>query len=523
MSRFAQYVVLFSLLIIALIWRLITFNGPLGSDDVTYFYRALEIANGQWTSADYNGALRYGFNIPAAMFLWAFGPGEFQLNLWPLLCSLAEIAVVWWFCSRHFGSRVAAIATVILALTPLHVAAATRLHADAVAAFFLTLSFVLFFETELTKKRGWAFAAGLAMGAVFWVKELLGLALLSFLFWPLVYRRLELRWLWVIAGGLVMLFAHFALMQFVAGDPLHLFRTVLRQIQNSFLGEGQGEDSAFYYLRYLLLDMRHTGILGPLAVIGMFAVWRARRSTDPLPSGTWPVFWLLVLLAVLSLFPVSLSPLRLAMKQSNYLNLFLAPLAVLAAFGISQVPRWARAILLAASLAVSLPLALLEQQSYQAFTANSKGVVALAIHHPDDVFLVTVNASNFAAMAEYSGTARYLTKRVVPFTKDTQQDLPRPRGTGRIFALQDPETAYHSARNHPMDPIPSCWTRHGLVETSPPGLGGRFAGFAVAFSSHIPLVGQAVAGKLSALATPRRATLWEVPASDPGCSRGRRS
>ena len=41
----------------AAVVRLLFWNGPLGSDDVVYLRRALNVANGEWTNANYNGAL----------------------------------------------------------------------------------------------------------------------------------------------------------------------------------------------------------------------------------------------------------------------------------------------------------------------------------------------------------------------------------------------------------------------------------------------------------------------------------
>ena len=45
------------------------------------------------------------------------------------------------------------------------------------------------------------FWAGIAMGAVFWTKELAIVALVPLIAYPLLWRRLRLRWLYVVAGG----------------------------------------------------------------------------------------------------------------------------------------------------------------------------------------------------------------------------------------------------------------------------------------------------------------------------------
>lgn len=515
----AEWGVLAALIALATLWRLVVFNGPLGSDDVVYFARALDVSQGAWSSANYNGALRYGFNIPAGLMLSLFGRGEFQLNLWPLLCSLTEIGLVWWFCRKHFGATAALLAAVLLLVTPTHVATATRLHADAVANCFLTMAFVLFLESENSRSRLLAFLAGLSMGAVFWVKELLGLALLTFLLWPLVSRKFESRWLWVVAGGLTMLLGHFLLMQIIAGDPLHAFRTVFGQISRSFIGQNDGQDGAFYYLYYMLLDIRHTALLGPLALAGIVIGFRSRKpSTEVSPFGQ-TVFWLLALLAVLSLFPVSLSPFRLAMKQSNYLGLFLAPMAILAGIALAQVRTGLRRILVAVMVLLSIPLCMLEQQSYRTFVANSRGVVEFAKAHPLDVILGTANTYNLAAIDAYSRNDHTFLNRFMHLTKQADT-LPQVPPGGRLIVVEDRETLYHNGENHPMSPVPACWTK--LSEVTPAGLGfsSRFAAWAGQAASHLPAIGGPLQAKLNAISRPQPATLWQAPTDDLWCKGG---
>ena len=133
------------ILLLALLVRLVTYNGAFGSDDLTYFDRALQLARGDWSSANYNGALRYGFNLPAAAFIALFGESLFVANLWPLACSLIEIGAVFVFAKAVMHRRAGIFAALLLATAPLHIAVATRIHADAVVSMFTTVSFVLLY------------------------------------------------------------------------------------------------------------------------------------------------------------------------------------------------------------------------------------------------------------------------------------------------------------------------------------------------------------------------------------------
>jgi 4-amino-4-deoxy-L-arabinose transferase-like glycosyltransferase len=261
------------LLICAAILRVIFFNGFFGSDDAVYLGRSLEIANNVWTSANYNGSLRYGYNIPAGFFIWMFGLNVFTANLWSLLCSLIEVIAVYYFATTYIGKRAGVFAGLIAATLPLHVALATR----TVIACFLTLSFVLLASAEQHRKVSLYFLAGLAMGMVFWVKELAAVTLFAFMTYPLFARRFDVKWFWIVAGGVTMLVAHLTLMFIIAGDPLHLFKTVLGQISTNFIAAEIGEDGPFYYFRYLFGDIKHTWIIAYFALAA--ASWRLWPGT----------------------------------------------------------------------------------------------------------------------------------------------------------------------------------------------------------------------------------------------------
>ncbi len=134
------------LLSFALALRVALFNGPIGSDDSLYYVRAWGIANGDWSRANYNGALHYGFNLPADMAMYLLGNSFTAANLWSLLSSLIEVVAVYWFAISAFGQRAAVFAALLLVCTPLHVAVATRIHADPIVSAALTGGFVLLYQ-----------------------------------------------------------------------------------------------------------------------------------------------------------------------------------------------------------------------------------------------------------------------------------------------------------------------------------------------------------------------------------------
>lgn len=512
-GRKAAYL-LFGVLAVAIILRLLFFNGPFGSDDLVYLTRAVQIAEGDWSSANYNGALRYGFNIPAGLFVYLFGVNVAAANLWPLLCSLIEIAAVYLFASRLWGSRAGFYAAVILTFIPLHVAVATRIHTDPIVSCFLTLSFILFYLAEERRTPGLYLLAGLAMGMVFWVKELAVVALFAFALYPLFWRRFDMRWGYVIAGGLIMLFAHFALMYFIAGDPFHAFKVITRQVSGDIIDKGYGEDAVGYYFKYLFFDIKHTWLVGILAAFALLRLPSSRLKYGSLAPGlVYVSFWLLALLSILSFTPISFDPLRFVMKQSNYITLFLAPMALLAGYQLAAAPRWLGLGLLLLMVSGGFLLAALEQQAYQVFTSNSKAAVAFAKAHPGVPIVGSTNNGNIASVYAILDDNPSLARQFRYLNEF-------PRGPVNIdiatipkiaYAVIDQETINWGASAMDLANPPNCWQM--VQELKPAGFGASRqvveAGIYLITAMPESLSGR-LANPLNRLARPQRAHVYRV-------------
>jgi len=383
----------------ALTLRLLAYNGIFGSDDGTYFDRALDVAAGTWSSANYNGALRYGFNAPAGLFIWLFGATPFVANLWPLLCSLIEVATVCLMATLVLDRRAGLFAGLLLATAPLHVSVATRVHADPVVSMFITLAFVLLWLGWMRHNKAMLFACGLAIGGIFWAKELVGIVWLAFLPMLWMFRGRWREALFVVAGALLMLVLHGALMTWIAGHPLHLIQTVLGQVKTSFVDGMQGEDSAGYYLRYLFVDLRHTGLVSLIAVLGLW--WVPRKMAQlgrPLYAWVYVLAWVLGLLVILSVLPVSVSPLRFVMKQSNYITLFLGGMAVLAGVALASFPRHFAIGVTVLAVALGIWLSFLQQADYRAFTAGSKALGNWVASRPG---VLVIGSTNNASLGNF--------------------------------------------------------------------------------------------------------------------------
>ena len=522
-----DWAVFIALLALATLLRIAFFNGPLGSDDLVYLGRSVQIAQGDWASATYNGALRYGFNIPAGFFIYLFGINIIAANLWPLICSVAEVAAVYFLAFRLWGRRAALYGGLILAFMPLHVASATRIHADPVVAFFLTLSFFSFYFAEHYRSRWLYFLAGIAMGLVFWAKELAVVTLLAFVFYPLLWRKIETRWAYVIGGGLVMLLSHFALMNFIAGDPLHAIKVVTRQVSHSFIQGGDAaEDGIWYYFNYLFLDIKHIWLAGFIATAAILFTFYRRLRSRPINRGTaYVIFWLLALIGILSFLPVSLEPLKFVMKQSNYLTLFLAPIALLSGYLIANIKKRSSLALLVTTLGGGFFLAALEQQAYHVFTSNSKAAVDFATRNPGIPIIGTSNNGNISAFYSTLKRPRSNADHFL-YINEMPHHPPRhkPSSTAAIhpaFAILDRQTMKWGKNDIAFAKPPACWK---IIEQLVPtgfGLGKSLTQMlSMPVSMSPELIRKLLQPRLEQLFQPSPAAVYQVNMNDFWCEQG---
>lgn len=516
---------LVSILGLALIVRLLAYNGAFGSDDGVYFAKAIDVAQGVWKPSNYNGALRYGFNIPAGLFVWLFGASALTVNIWPLLCSLIEVAAVYGVAVSIMNRSAGVFAAVLLASAPLHIAVATRMHADSVVSMFVTISYALLWFGW--RRRSWAllFACGLAMGGIFWTKELVAVTWLAFLPMLWLFRGRWRETLPVVGGVILMLLLHGVLMALLNGHPLHLVNTVLRAVKSNFIDQQLGEDAAGYYLRYLFVNLRHTGLLGLLGIVSVWTLSRRMAVTRNLQAGGFFILaWLLGLLLVLSVFPVSIAPLRFVMKQSNYITLFLGPLALLAGLGLAAVP-WRPAYAVASSSVVfGVLLGFLQQADYRAFTANSKALADWAVDNPGGLFVGSTNNSSMGQLWFKLQHPNAPHGAIMSFTDVTERSAEFAANRARsdsLYAVLDRQTMNWVSGPAPVTAALPCWQLVQRLKPTDLALGNQFAATlsqaALNMAAWNVPVATLAAAAFGALAQPKPADLYRVNGPDPLC------
>jgi len=506
-----------AVLLVALATRWLAYTGFFGSDEVTYTESAFRVLRGDWTVDDYVGANRLGVNLPMAALAAVFGANEFGAAAFSLICSLAEVAVVTWAGWRWFGARTALVAGLLMATLPTQVHFGGRLMADAPLCLAITAAFVLFFEGARRRSSFLIFGAGICAGLSFWVKPVTMFVFAILLCYPIVERRIDLRWLWMLPGTLLAMAANGWVFKLLTGDFWYVFANMRERRASGYLeagtAAGQIASDAHYYLVFLFGKIYHTGLLGYLAVAAIAWMWLRRRAPDDGQGAArrFVVFWFVGLMLILSLLPVGFNPLMIVPKQTNYMLMFVAPLCLLAAWGIARLPTLLMAGATGATMAVGVLFALLLQGSVAVFTANSLATLRQVQAQPGAVFYVMSNAYRAARFQALVGGVD-----VQPRVHHIQawQHPGNSAAVAERYAVVD-EESYDWDGSRPFkrpDDVPACWVLAGELRGQPAGAGAALLRTAAATPG---LGGTAIGRRLEALAVPRPARIYRLP--EQGC------
>jgi 4-amino-4-deoxy-L-arabinose transferase-like glycosyltransferase len=469
-------------LAVAIALRILFFTGYFGSDEVTYVETALNIVAGDWRASNYIGATRYGMNLPVALSVHLFGLTEASANLWPFLCSVGEVAIVFVLARWLWSTRVAIISAGLLALLPLHVHLAGRIMADPPLAFFISLSVALLLRTTHTRHPLTYVAAGLAWGGVFWVKESVGLLYVPvFLLLNVYINRFNGLWFWLFVGMGTAMAANSVLMYFVSGNPLHVF-AVMNNALATLDNMTTLATSPLYYLRYLFVDIRHTLFLGYLFAAGVVLyVSRVVRDKQTADGTQFVILWALLLIVMFSFAVVSFSPVKLVMKQTNYMMIFCAPLVLLAGWFLASLTRQVLVPLGALVVAGSVILSALEQQAINVFTTNSRAGYVYLRDNPRTFLLGTINtvqAVNYFSMMESRSELR---EQIMSFGEmlvvpaGNPPDMGAAKSVGKdvvaVLDLQTIDWGNKPGAIRRLSDVPGCWIPMGTLTPSTLGSG----------------------------------------------------
>ena len=81
------------------------FSGYVSGDDKHYLAQAYRFSIGDFAPGQNPWGNRLGLIIPSAFFMHIFGVNEFSYSLYPLICSLGNIILIYYFGKMLFSKH----------------------------------------------------------------------------------------------------------------------------------------------------------------------------------------------------------------------------------------------------------------------------------------------------------------------------------------------------------------------------------------------------------------------------------
>ena len=203
-------------LLVGLVVRLHFFTGLIASDDLTYAFAAQYMFSSEVerpfedATAGAVAVRRIGLNLPLFLSMQVFGVHEWSLALAPLVFSLAGIPIMFGLLRLIAGPAAGLLAAWLWACLPVDVYTATLWLPDNIFATVFAAFLLFLYASERRERARWllAFAAGLALGYLEYVKEIAWIFFVPLVLWSACTwwktRRFDWRIVHVGLGFLVV-------------------------------------------------------------------------------------------------------------------------------------------------------------------------------------------------------------------------------------------------------------------------------------------------------------------------------
>lgn len=518
---------------LAIAARLLLMSGFSGTDDLVYALRGLEIGNSIWRYSIDPTELRFGISLPIAAFVQAFGSDTLVLTGWSLLMSAVEVASVCLVAGYFWGIRTGLLAGLIMAVVPIHIILAGRTLADAPFAAFTTLAFAALMVAEHRQSSLFSAVVGVALGACWWIKPTASMPIFfAIAAYAIVFRRLDRRWVWTVVACGVMIVAEWIFLWISFGDPLLTLKVLFPFLRahREYTGDPfWGTSSPWFYFHLLFLDLREMWILPHIALLGAMVLAFGRLA---LPGErfacTFVIYWAAILLVVYSFFFISVNPVKFIPKQENYALVFVAPLALLAAWSLSRLSPSLQVTTMSILVAGGLILASIVQQIHHDKYSRLVQAIEFAILHPNTTVFVSAQTMKVAALralqtnalapANLRPLAAFDPVLTPPGSLPSSiRNIPyRAPYNGSVLVLEHSSGEMARAETNVLfTQLEACATEVGRILSRPSGISSYTVEFLAALRPHLPAAIDRQIAYTNKILVPPEASLRRITADCP--------
>ncbi len=282
------FLLLWAILMVGFCVRIGFFTGASMTDSLSYAEKAYHTVQGQFSVSSNVHSLRLGLILPTALVYKLCGVNEFSSILYPLLCSLGNILLIFFLSQLLFKDTLTSLVCAgFMAVFPQEVIYATQLMPEIPVSFLMALCVYGFLRGEQTRNRRharWFYVlSGIAAGLAYMTKIFEVFLALFFLAYLLYVRRSSVirAYGWIILGFCCIWLPEMGFYAIQTGDPLFRLSSIIGS-PGSRIQPNPGEmfrNDLFIYPYYWFISLQHFGLFY-YAIAGAFAaaLWKRFRS-----------------------------------------------------------------------------------------------------------------------------------------------------------------------------------------------------------------------------------------------------
>ena len=226
-----KYELLF-ILILAAFLRILFFVGVQLGDDIAYLGYVNDLLNGNFRLPANHWETRVGLIVPVYFFSKVFGLNEYGMAIFPFLCSLINVFLIYRISERLFNRKIAVISAVLLSFFPLELYYSTSVYPTVPLSTMCGLSAYLLMKNRDEKRNLQYFWSGLFLGLAYLIHDI-GLFFGLFLILQVIFLTSgqKIRRVIMLSLGLLLVVAlETGAYSILAGNPLYRINVETRTI-----------------------------------------------------------------------------------------------------------------------------------------------------------------------------------------------------------------------------------------------------------------------------------------------------
>lgn len=337
MSKISPFLLLLLLLLIQVCcWLILQPVFPF-DDAYIYAYKAFQINEGFFEISRHYFGHRFGVFLPASLIFRVFGINAYSIALWPLLCNLLMISLLFSMMKKNISVEIAFLSALLLATNFLQSTYASTLFPDLIMSCWAFLSIYCLYKGRQKNSMSDAFAFVLFFMAGLLTKTMIVL-ILPFVFSCLLYDLYNKRhlafWKAAVPGFALAIFLFLLAYYLITGEWLYRYQMIAQHYNETFQLSGKALLKRLTYEPFIwLLSMpSYLLLLGfslPFSVYTLF-------KKQPAFALFWSVY-LLMLLGVYCWGSSSFSTYTPILLYDRMWLLLLLPLCVLTALSLPHL------------------------------------------------------------------------------------------------------------------------------------------------------------------------------------------